>query len=93
MRPKQCVFDPRNNGQIVMEYYNHLFVADGTPKGNAVKPETIRLDQLLLEIFSRLFLSLTGISDDKNKNYPLWDQKSSLLLGSEIIEARNQRIW
>ena len=44
--------------------------------------------------FEQLFLSLTGISDAKNKNHPLrWDQKSSLFLGSEIIEARNQRIW
>ena len=32
MRPKQCVFDPRNNGRIVMEYYNHLFVAYATLK-------------------------------------------------------------
>ena len=31
--------------------------------------------------------------DDNNKNQPLWDQQSSLYLGSEIIEARNQRIW
>ena len=45
------------------------------------------------EYFHRLFLSLTGISDAKNKNHPLWDQKSSLFLGSEIIEARNQQIW
>ena len=43
--------------------------------------------------FQRLFLSLTGISDAKNKNHPLCDQKSSLYLGPEIIEARNQRIW
>ena len=43
--------------------------------------------------FERLFLSLTGISDAKNVNHPLWDQKSSLFLGSEVIEARNQRIW
>ena len=42
--------------------------------------------------FERIFLSLTGISDAKNKNHPLWDQKSSLFLGSEIIEARNQQI-
>ena len=45
------------------------------------------------EYFHRLFLSLTGIFDAENKNHPLWDQKSSLFLGSEIIEARNQRIW
>ena len=43
--------------------------------------------------FRQLFLSSTGISDAKNKNHPLWDQKSSLFLGSEIVEARNQRIW
>ena len=45
------------------------------------------------EYFERLFLSLTGISDAKNKNHPLWDRKSSLFLGSEIIEARNKRFW
>ena len=28
------------------------------------------------------FYFLTGISDAKNKNNPLWDQKSSLFLGS-----------
>ena len=28
-----------------------------------------------------------------SENHPLWDQKSSLFLGSGIIEARNQRIW
>ena len=47
-------------------------------------------------IFQRLFLSLTGISDAKNKTtskYTLSDDKSSLFLGSEITEARNQRIW
>ena len=43
--------------------------------------------------FERLFLSLTGISDAKNKNHPLWDHKSSSFVGSEKIEARNQRIW
>ena len=42
--------------------------------------------------FQRLFLSSTGISE-KNKNHPLWDQRSSLCLGSEIVEARNQQIW
>ena len=31
--------------------------------------------------------------DNNNKNHPLWDQQSSLFQGSEIIEARNQRIW
>ena len=46
------------------------------------------------EYFHRLFLSLTGISDAEKKNiHNEWDQKSSLFLGSEIIEARNQRIW
>ena len=39
--------------------------------------------------FERLFLSSTGISDAKNENHPLWDHKSSLFLGSEIIKARN----
>ena len=39
------------------------------------------------------YFSLTWISDAKNKYRPLWDQKSSLFLGSKIIEARNQRIW
>ena len=43
--------------------------------------------------FERLVLSLTGISDAENKKHPLWDQKSSLFLGYEIVEARNQRIW
>ena len=42
--------------------------------------------------FERLFLSLAGISDAKKKTHPPWDQKSSLFLGSEIIEPRNQRI-
>ena len=48
------------------------------------------------ECFDRLFLSLKGISNAKNKTihykYLVWDQKSSLFLGSEIIEAKNQQI-
>ena len=43
MRLKRCVFDPRNNGRIVMEYYNHLFVAYATQKENAENPDFIRL--------------------------------------------------
>ena len=31
MRPKECVFDSRND-RIIMEYYNDLFVAYATPK-------------------------------------------------------------
>ena len=56
----------------------------------AYRRPTIKRDFFLNDT---CFLSSTGISDAEKKAHPLWDHKLTLYLGSEIIEARNQRIW
>ena len=59
----------------------------------AVSAETtvVKKDQLLLlygKCFDRLFLSLTGISDAKNTNHPLYYKKSSFSSGFRNIRGQ-----
>ena len=82
MRPKQCVIDSRN-GRIIMEYYNHRFVAYATPKKNAKKPDSIRLlgKKLRSLIFSLVFLHTTRVGQKfaKDRNsYETLDLRTNL---------------